>query len=367
MPADLSLGWSIERIRDRQGSLRYSNPVTLRNFCAVMAILAVTYAPAQALDQDPALRERVNRIGSDLFSPTPHPAEAIKELKAILAIAPDLPEAHLLLGVAYRAQGNPDLMGEAVAELRQALALNPELTQARMILARIYLDLARASRARDELQVALEKVPDNPQLLTLMAEAERQLGNPKRTVELTRQVLTIDPKFDQARYYLGLALIDLQQHAAAIQELERVVQSGSNPAESNLSLGMAYLETRRLDDAVKVLREATRADPSRPEGHIQLARAYRLKGLLNDAARELKLAAPGTTGSLSALYQNIEVDYYLEEGLLRMARGNLDTAVQSLERVLTLDPKNAVAQKSLADARKQLRDRTQKKTPETAR
>jgi tetratricopeptide (TPR) repeat protein len=346
--------------------LKYSNPVTLRNFCVVMAILATT-CTAQAQPQEPALRERVNRVGSDLFSPTPHPAEAIKELKAILAVAPELPEAHLLLGVAYRAQGTPELMGEAVAELRQALALNPELTQARLILARVYLDLARASRARDELQVALEKVPNDPQLLTLLGEAERQLGNPKRTVELTRQVLAIDPGFDQARYYLGLALIDLQQPEAAIQELERVAASGSNPAESNLSLGMAYLETRRFDDAVKVLREATRADPSRPEGHIQLARAYRLKGLLNDAARELKLAAPATAGSLSALYQNIETDYYLEQGLLRMAQGNLDTAVQSLEKVLTLDPNNAVAQKSLADARKRLRERAQKKTPGSAR
>lgn len=348
--------------------MKYSNPVTLRNFCVVMAIIAITYAPAQARQQDPALRERVNRVGTNLFSPTPDPAVAIKELKAILAVAPDLPEAHLLLGVAYRAQGNPELMGEAVAELRQALALNPELTQARMILARVYLDLARASRARDELQIALEKVPNNPQLLTLLAEAERQLGNPKKAVELTRQVLEVDPKFDQARYYLGLALIDLQQPAAAIQELERVVASGSNPAESNLSLGMAYLETRRFDDAVKVLREATQADPSRPEGHIQLARAYRLKGLLNDAARELKLAAPATAGSLSALYQNIEIDYYLEEGLLRMARGSLDTAVQSLEKVLTLDPNNAVAQRSLAEARKRLREgAAQKKTPGSSR
>ena len=50
-----------------------------------------------------------------------------------------------------------------------------------------------------------------------------------------------------------------------------------------------------------------------------------------------------------------------------MARGNLDTAVQSLEKVLALDPNNAVAQKSLADARKQLRDRTQKKTPGSTR
>jgi Tfp pilus assembly protein PilF len=340
--------------------LRYSNPVTLRKFWIVTAILVATCAPAQAR-QDPTLRDRVNRVGSDLFSPTPHPAEAIKELKAILAIAPDLPEAHLLLGVAYRAQGSPELIGEAVAELRQALALNPELTQARLILARVYLDLARASRARDELQVALEHLPNNPQLLTLMAEAERQLGNPKKAVELSRQVLAMDPRFDQARYYLGLALIDLQQSAAAIQELERVAASGSHPAESNLSLGMAYLETRRFDDAVRVLREATKADPSRPEGHIQLARAYRLKGLLTDAARELKLAAPATSGSLSALYQNLETDYYLEQGLLRMAQGNLDTAVQSFERVLALDPKNAVAERSLAEVRRRLRERAQKK------
>lgn len=347
--------------------MKYSNHVTLRNFCVVMAILAATGAPAQAR-QDPALRDRINRVGSDLFSPTPHPAEAIKELKAILATDPDLSEAHLLLGIAYRAQGNPELMGEAVAELRQALALNPELTQARVILARVYLDLARASRARDELQIALEQLPNDPQLLTLLAEAERQLGNPKRTVALTRQVLAIEPKFDQARYYLGLALLDLQQPAAGIQELERVAASGSNPAESNLSLGMAYLEARRFDDAARVLREATKADPSRPEGHIQLARAFRLKGLLNDAARELKLAAPAMSGSLSVLYQNIETDYYLEQGLLGMAQGSLDAAVQSFEKVLTLDPHHAIAQRSLADARKRLRERAaQKKTSGSSR
>lgn len=363
---DLSPGWSIGEPGDRQGSLQYSNPVTLRKFGIVTTLLVAMCAPARAR-QEPALRERVNRVGSDLFSPTPRAAEAIKELKAILAIAPDLPEAHLLLGVAYRVQGNPDLMGEAVAELRQALALNPDLTQARMILARIYLDLARASRARDELQIALDKVPDNPQLLTLMAEAERQLGNPKKAVELSRHVLEIDPKFDQARYYLGLALIDLRQTAAAIQELERVAASGSNPAESNLSLGMAYLEARRFDDALRVLREATKADPSRPEGRIQLARAYRLKGLLDDAARELKLAAPATSGSLSALYQNIETDYYLEQGLLRMAQGSFDTAVQSFEKVLTLDPNHAVAQLSLAEARKRLDERARKKTPGPSR
>jgi tetratricopeptide (TPR) repeat protein len=343
--------------------------VLLKQICRALAavLLAglVAGAPsARARQQDPAaVRERLNRVGSDLFSPSPHPAEAVRELKAILAVAPDSPEAHMLLGIAYRAQNDPDLMGEAVAELRQALALNPELTQARLILARIYLDLARASRAREELQTALERLPNEPQLLTLLAEAERQMGNPKRSVELARQVLAAQPAFAQARYYLGLALLDLADPAGAARELEQVVATGANPAEANLSLGMAYLETRRFDAAVKVLREATRVDPSRPEGHVQLARAYRLKGLLNDAARELKLAAPGTSGTLAALYQNVEVDYYLEEGLLRLAQGRLEGAVQALEKVLTLDARHAVAERSLAEARKRLRERTTKHPP----
>jgi Flp pilus assembly protein TadD len=174
-------------------------------------------------------------------------------------------------------------------------------------------------------------------------------------------VLSVQPAFAQARYYLGLALIDLDDPASAVLELERVVADGANPAEANLSLGIAYLETRRFDDAVKVLREATRVDPSRPEGHVQLARAYRLKGLLNDAARELKLAAPGVSGTLAALYHNVEVDYYLEEGLLRLAQGRLEGAVQALEKVLTLDARHAVAERSLAEARKRLRERTTKK------
>ncbi len=321
-------------------------------------------APAVPAQQGPdSVRERLNRVGADLFSPTPHAEAAVQELKAILAVVPDSPEAHMLLGIAYRAQGRPELMGEAVAELRQALALNPELTQARMILARVYLDLARAGRARDELQTALERMPKHPQLLTLLAEAERQLGNPKRAVEVSREVLAADPKLDQARYYLGLALLDLRQHAAAIQELQQVVESGSNPAEANLALGAAYLETGRTDAAVKVLRESTRADPSRPEAHIQLARAYRLKGLLNDAARELKLAAPAIAGTLSALYQNLETDYYLEEALVRMAQGRLDAAVQSFQKVLTIDAGHEPARQGLEEARKRLRDRTQKKTP----
>jgi cytochrome c-type biogenesis protein CcmH/NrfG len=308
-----------------------------------------------------AIRETVNRVAADLFSATPHPAEAIRQLTAILAADPGLAEGHMFLGIAYRVQGSPDLMGEAVAELRQALALNPSLALARMTLAHIYLDLARADRAREELAIAREQSPGHLQILAMSGEAERQLGNPRLAVELTRQALHVDATFVQARYYLALALLDLQQHAEAIREMEQVVKSGANPAEAYLGLGSAYLGARRVDDALAALNEAARLDPARPETHIKLARAYRAKGLLGRAVKELQLAMPAATAGLSALYQNIESDLYMEEGLVRVQQGRLEAAAESFQKVLDIDSTHEPAKQQLAEVRKRLQERAQKK------
>src|SRR5205814_10221592 len=105
----------------------------------LVSVLASAGQPPSAS----TVQDTLNRIGVDLYSAAPHSAEAIQELKAILATEPGLAEAHLLLGIAYRAQGSPALLGEAVAELRQAIALKPALVLARLPLARLYLDMAR--------------------------------------------------------------------------------------------------------------------------------------------------------------------------------------------------------------------------------
>jgi tetratricopeptide (TPR) repeat protein len=330
-----------------------------RSFCratGLALVLAATFvrtpAAGQAAPAD-ATREQLNRIGADLFSPTPHAPQAIDQLKAILAADPELADAHMLLGIAYRLQGAPELMGESVAEFRQALALNPKLTLARLALARVYLDMARASRAREELEIARGDIGDQPPILSLLGETERQLGRPQRSVELNRQILAADPDFVQARYYLGLALIDLRQHAAAVRELEAVVKSGANPAESHAGLGTAYLAAGRPRDAVAALREAVRLNPARAELHLRLSRAYRESGRVEAAVKELALARPALGGA-AAQYQDLETDYYLEEGLVRLQQGRLEAAAQSFQRVLDIDAAHEPARRALTEVRKRL-------------
>src|SRR6266516_841275 len=85
----------------------------------------------------PPIQQRLDRVRADLFSRAEHLPEDVRELKAILAIDPRSPEAHVLLGIAYSTQGAKDLKGEAIGEFRQALDLDPSLAPVRFYLAHL--------------------------------------------------------------------------------------------------------------------------------------------------------------------------------------------------------------------------------------
>jgi tetratricopeptide (TPR) repeat protein len=316
--------------------------------------VAIVPGPLQAAAQaDTAklpVQERLSRVRANLFSRPDKAQESIRELKAILAVDPRSAEGHLLLGIAYRSVGAADLMGETVAEFRQALALNPDFVPARFYLANVYLELGRAARAREELELALTKAPGQTQFLALLGEAERQLGNPRRAVEVARQALQPDPSFAQARYYLGLALLDLGQRAEAIQELERVAQSGAKMVEVHINLGTAYLDANRPDDALETLLQGRQLDPARPEIRILLSRAYRSKGLLAKADEQLKFSMPdqGVTAA-SPVFQQVQSDLYLEQGLLRLQQRQLEAAASALQKLLRIDANHGPGNRAMAE------------------
>jgi tetratricopeptide (TPR) repeat protein len=310
-----------------------------------IALSQVTAPPA-------AIQERLDRARADLFSRAEHVNEDVRELKEVLALDPRSAEGHLLLGVAYSTLGSRDLKGEAIGEFRQALDLDPSLVPVRFYLAHLYLDLGRAARAREELEAALVQAPGNPEFLALLGEAERQMKNPRRAVEVTRQALQADDSFAPARYYLGLALLDLGQRDEAIKELERVVRSGSSVADAYIALGNAYVEAGRATEAVETLNQGLHVDPGRPELRIALARAYRSKGLLDKAEAQLALGMPkraATPASSDYPYQQVELDFYLERGLVRLQRGQLAAAAEAFKKVLDLEPDHGPANRGLAE------------------
>jgi len=323
-------------------------PLILR-FVLVLAAPGLVIQAQSSTTSTPG--ETLVRIRADLFSATPHLTEDVAALKGVLAEDPKSAEAHVLLGIAYRGLGTQEMLAEAIAELRQAIDLDPTLLPARFYLAHLYLDLGRPARAKEELTAALEKAPGNPQFLASLGEAERQLTNPQKAVDLTRQALQADGSLLEARYYLGVALIDLGRTADAIKELEQVVGANAGRPEAFLALGTVYTQSGRFDDAIKVLTEGTRLDPSRADLHIQLSRAYRSKGLLDRAEAELARAQPKPDAALAASYvehERLEFDLYVEQGLVKLKRGQLVAAAETLKKALSMEPNDGLANNSIA-------------------
>jgi tetratricopeptide (TPR) repeat protein len=323
-----------------------------------LMLACVAIAASQVTAPPPAIQERLDRVSADLFSRAEHVKDDVRELKEILAVDPRSAEAHTLLGIAYSTLGSRDLKGEAVAEFRQALERDPTLVQVRFYLAHVYLDLGRAARAREELETALVQVPGHPEFLALLGETERQLKNPSRAVEVTRQALQADPSFAQARYYLALALLDLGQRDEAVKELEQVVQSGPPAIDPYLALGNAYVDGGRATDAIETLTNGLRLAPARPEPHIALARAYRSKGQLDKAEAQLALGVPKRTATAASSdypYQQVELDFYLERGMVKLRRGQLAAAAEAFKKVLDLEPHHEAATRELAEVNRRLR------------
>jgi Tfp pilus assembly protein PilF len=324
--------------------MRLTRGLIMRGLAAIL-LAGTGLAAAQTNDQ------RLARVTADIFSTSAHPDADIAELKTILAADPKNAQAHMLLGIAYRAKGSSDLMGEAAGELRQAIDLDPSLTAARLYLAHLYLDLARPERARDEVQAALAQMPGQPQLQGLLAECERQLGKPEAALALTDQALKTEPSLAEVRYYRGLALYDLKRRDEAIQEFEQVIKEGGRRPEVYGSLGTAYLEAGRTDDAIASLTEGVKLDVSRADLMISLARAYRLTGQLARADAALThVRSLVSTTAVSGADQQVQRDLNFEEGLLRLKQAQWPAAVSNLRKALVLDPNYGPGYRYLAEA-----------------
>jgi Tfp pilus assembly protein PilF len=319
----------------------------MRGLFAVVALVLVAgprVAAAQSIEQ------RLSAVAKDVFSTATNVDADIAELKAILATDPKSSQAHMLLGIAYRAKGSSDLMGEAAGELRQAIDLDPSLVPARLYLAHLYLDLARPERAREQLEAALAQLPGQPQLLALMGECDRQLGKPESALDLAGQALKIAPSFAEARFYHGLALYDLKRRDEAIQAFEQTLKDGGRRPEVYTSLGTAYLEADRVDEAIATLTEGVKLDPTRPGPMITLARAFRLKGEVaraDAALAHVRTMAGGT--AVSGGDQMVQRDLNFEEGLLRLKQAQLDAAAKDLRKALDADPNYGPAYRYLAE------------------
>lgn len=260
---------------------------------------------------------------------------AMSAIRTLLETDPNLSDAWVLKGRLEAEQGS-NL--EAYASLSEAIRLreqqaDPRISGARMNRAMISLRLNQSNEAARELtdiEKATREQPIYPMVLTNLACALLELGDPVRAAENASRVLSISGLDGEteaaARLNLAEARIKLGQPAEARRLLDNISMLTINP---DLQVRAAMLLAPLSNEQSRVLRgalisAAQASQSTRAELILALARAERDMTLSTEAA-ELTLQAGLTRESAQAMELLAE---------LQNAEGQTSQAFSSLREAM---------------------------------
>lgn len=280
-------------------------------------------------------------------------AAAIPPLRKALELNPDLPGAHGMLGAALLAQGFAD---ESISHLEKA--------QANDLLGVALLESGRVREAIDPLESALQKRPDDPDLLYYLSRAHEQLskqllnrlrdtgpesarkqqilgdvaaqaGNREAAERHFRAALELRPDLRGIHYAIGELYLASGDYEHAESEFRAEVQRSPGSAAAAYKLGLILLNRGQVRDAVVELTRANTLEPDMPETFLSLGKA---------------MAATGDTAGAEKLLRRV-LEHEQTSGLAETAHFQLAQIYRKLGRSSDADNEMKLFQK-LRDERK---------------
>lgn len=184
---------------------------------------------------------------------TENASEARRLANKALGIEPNLPNAHQILGLAYRMNFQPE---ESAAAYAKALELDPGSIVSKRSL----------------------------------AEMKRASGTPEEAIILYREILATSPDDRIAQTGLALALFDSGKKTEAEAEMNKAFDT--NPNNLLLLVGAAYWYAANSDGskAVELAQKAVAIEPRYTWAHIALARGFLLQKQPLEAEKTLLIA-----------------------------------------------------------------------------
>jgi len=157
---------------------------------------------------------------------SPEQAAALRalydEYTAILGRHADMPGMQMQLGIFYSERGDYPAAERAY---REALASNPQLIPAYLNLADLLRAQARDDEARKQLLQALAIVPEHGPTLHALGLLETRGDNREAALDYLRRAAEVETGGTRHRFVYAIALHDLGQPRAAIEQLQALLRS----------------------------------------------------------------------------------------------------------------------------------------------
>jgi tetratricopeptide (TPR) repeat protein len=238
-------------------------------------------------------------------------AAAIPPLKRAAELNPDSPPVHQLLGFALLTEG---YAAEAIPHL--------EFIHEYGGLGIAQLQTGQATEAVANLQKALSKSPNDPDLLYYLSRAGTLLSS-----QSLDKLLATFPDSARGHQALGQHFFEMKMYPESAKEYEKALTQRPDLPGLRLELGQVYMASSDWDKAEAEFRGETALQPGNSEAAYRLGEALLQLGKMKEAAAELQRSdamRPDMSETLFALGRAEAVS-------------NPKEAVQSLKRVIELE------------------------------
>ena len=289
-------------------------------------------------------------------------AQAIIALQQAVKQDPNNEPAWFSLGVARAEQASPDLPG-ALEAFREALKLSPTRAGTRLYIGRIYEAQGAFPEAARVYQDEVRQTQGSPHVEALVALGRAYLLNqmPRDAEAVLQTALDEEPRYVEARYYLGRAQADLHRYPEAIQSYKYAKQVLQDYSDLVMRLRRLSAEEQRerKETEEKLAEDYGRAEDFSQrlglwsalnkalgaaylanEQYVEARNAYR--GAL-DRAQNGNPNDPDAYAFVARSYLADARAAFNDEGLLFTAVGILKSAEKSADKALQVDPKSAEA------------------------
>jgi len=226
----------------------------------------------------------------------------------------------------------------AIQILRKVISSDPKYGDAYLRLAEIYIGMHQYDAAATLLNDAIRKIKDNYQLVYALGSLYYNLGELEKALPLLRMLNS----WRNPSVHLALATIFLEQDefAEATGEVKRVLRSDAKYPDANGILGRIFLKQKNFPGAIRYLERELGLNETSVEFRLDLATAFYLLGDLREALEEFTLLI------------DTDPDFFpgwLMCGKILLELGKVDESEFYLHRALTLNPKSAEVQQTLAN------------------
>jgi Tfp pilus assembly protein PilF len=171
------------------------------------------------------------------------PVQAEEVFRKVIKAAPNSTMAHVGLGLARLAQGEPE---EAAGHLETALELDSSSPDAHGAYALVLGEMQFYEDAQEHARLAAELAPNNSTIVNNYGIANLRVGNAVLAEKAFRAAIALETRDFAYRNNLGIALGRQRRYAEAMSAFR---SAGSEQAAEN-NLGYVYYMNGLLDDAV---------------------------------------------------------------------------------------------------------------------